>query len=242
MKHPVLTLPLLLLLLCTGCGTTAKFVYPDQMSALVQVDSAPVHKLKVAVTPFDDERSAENVSGTLFLYLIPLMPYSWVEYDRPDAARMFLSIAEYEFTPSEDLAKAAALSLRRSNLFEDAFFTFGGEKSNADLVLSGKIKSTKYLGRLITYGLSFEGPLLWFFGLPCGTSDNTLALQLQLRRNGKIIWDYTYDRTSGLVQGLYYSFGRDCLDYSTLMRECMNEAILDLNKHLRDHPALLKEQ
>ncbi len=239
MKHTLLSI-LVLPILLTGCGTTAKFIYPDKMSSLVQVDSAPVHNLKVAVTPFDDDRNADNTAGTLFLYLIPLMPYGWVEYDRPDAARMFASIEEYSFTPSEDLAKAAALSLRRSNLFKDAFFTFGGEKEKADLVLYGTIKSTKYLGRIITYGLSIEGPLLWFFGLPCGTSDNTLALQMQLRKDNKVIWEYTYNHTLGIVQGFYYRFGYDCLGYSKLMQDCMNNAILDLNKRLCENPGLLK--
>jgi hypothetical protein len=78
-------------------------------------------------------------SGTLWLYLIPLMPFGWMECDRPEAARMFLTIVEFDFTPGEDLAKAAAYSLRRSNLFKDAFFTFGGGKDKADYILTGKI-------------------------------------------------------------------------------------------------------
>ena len=68
------------------------------------------------------------------------MPFGWVDYNRPDAARTFLTVNEFAFTPSEDLPKAAALSLRRSNLFSDAYFTFGGEKDKADFVLCGAIK------------------------------------------------------------------------------------------------------
>ena len=224
--------------LISGCGTTAKFVYPARMDGLVRVSSVPVVDKKVAVTPFDDYRNADNSVGTCFLYLIPLMPFGWVEYDRPDAARMFMTIGEFEFTPSEDLPKAAALSLRRSNLFKDAFFTFGGEKDKADLVLSGEIKSTKYLGHVWSYGLSFEGPLLWFFGAPCGNSENTLSLYMTLKKKDKIVWEYTFNRSQKIWQWLYYRFGHDVLGYSELMQEAMNEAIIDLAARLRENPKL----
>lgn len=223
----------------TGCGTTAKFVYPAKMSNLIQVGTSPMLEKTVAVTPFDDDRHADNTMGTVFLYLIPLMPYSWVEYDRPDAARMFMSIDSYDFTPAEDLAKAAAVSLRRSNLFKDSFFTFGGEKDRADLVLYGTIRSTKYQGRIYSYGLSVFCPLLWLIGAPCGNSENTLEMQLELRNKNKIIWEYTFSRNTVIWQWSYYRFGHDCLGYSELMQDAMNEAILDLSKRLRDNPSLL---
>lgn len=230
-----------LALLLSGCGTTAKFVYPARMDDLVQVASAPAHNLTVAVTPFDDFRNQDNTSGTFFLYMIPLMPFGWVEYDRPDAARLFVSISSYDFTPAEDLPKAAAVSLRRSNLFKDAFFTFGGEKDRADLVLHGKIRSTKYLGHVWSYGLSVYGPLLWLFGAPCGNSKDTLSLQFELTRKGQVIWDYAFDRTDSTVQGLYYYSGHDCLGYSRLMQDAMNQAITDLARRLRENPDLLKD-
>jgi len=71
------------------------------------------------------------------------MPFGWGEYERPDADRMFNWIAEFDFDASEDLAKAAAYSLRKSRLFEDAFFTFGGDKENADYLLEGEMISMK---------------------------------------------------------------------------------------------------
>jgi len=240
-KNLLMLLAAVLAAFLSGCGTTAKFVYPARMDDLVQVASAPAHNQTVAVTPFDDFRNQDNTSGTVFLYMIPLMPFGWVEYDRPDAARLFLSINAYDFTPAEDLPKAAAVSLRRSNLFKDAFFTFGGEKDRADLVLRGTIRSTKYLGRVWSYGLSIEGPLLWLLGAPCGNSENTLSLQFELTRKGKVIWDYTFDRTDSTVQGLYYYYGHDCLGYSRLMQDAMNQAITDLARRLGENPDLLKD-
>jgi len=225
----------------TGCGTTAKFVYPGKMNSLVELDSAPIHPQKVAVIPFDDCRNDDNQMGTIFLQYVPLMPFGYVDYDRPDAARWFVSIDRFEFSPSEDLAKAAAVSLRRSNLFEDAFFTFGGEKANADLVLEGKIISTHYYGRLFSYGLDFAGVYLWILGAPCGTSSNRLALHLTLKNKAKkIIWEYSFDRDDYLTQWLYCRLGHDAKSYSVLMEQAMNEAIRDLDSKLKNNPQLLK--
>lgn len=228
-------------ILLTGCGTTAKFVYPNKMNSMVEVASAPVYKQKVAVVLFDDGRDAENQMATTFIYLIPLCPFGWVNYQRPDAARGFMSIEEFQFTPSEDLAKAAALSLRHSNLFADAFFTFGGEKNNADLVFEGKIISTDYTGRVFSYGLSVVGPLLWVVGAPAGTSLNRLTLAFTLKNKAnKIIWEYSFDRDDYIVQWLYYRMGRDVTMYSILMQQAMNDAIADLTAKLRANPQILK--
>ena len=153
---------------------------------------------------------------------------------------MFLTIESYDFTPGEDLPKAAALSLRRSNLFSDVFFTFGGEKDRADLVLSGAIKSTNYQGNMWSYGLSLFGSIPWFFGLPVGNSQNTLMIEFQLKKKNRIIWEYSFARSHRIWQWLYYRMGHDVLGYSELMQEAMNEAILDLAARLRDNPASLQ--
>lgn len=228
-----------LVLLLAGCGTTGKFVYPARMQDLVRLDTKPIYEQKVAVLPMDDYRGDKNTSGTLFLSLIPLVPYGWVEYERPDAAKMFLTIAEYQFSPSEDLAKAAALSLRNSQLFRDAYFSFGGEDDRAVLILKSEIHSTKYYGRFWSYGLSVVGIDLQLLGVPLGDSQNTLILTFALYRKDKRIWDYKFDRTSSVWQGHYYNCGDDGKAYAELMQQAMNEAILDLQKKLRENPKLL---
>lgn len=226
-------------LFLSGCGTTAKFVYPAKGSNLVNFPDGPIYDKKIAVTPFDDSRGDTNSAGTIFLYLIPLMPYGWVEYERPDAARMFLTIAEFDFTPSEDLAKAAAYSFRRSNLFKDAFFTYGGEKDKADYLFHGEIISTKYDGTMFSYGLSIYGPIFHYLGLPSGRSYNVLTLNLKLTdiKSSKILWDKNYDKAYAIMQGLYYSFGDDIKGYPKLMQDIMNDAITDINKTLRKESA-----
>lgn len=228
-------------LILTGCGTTAKFVYPDRMNNLIQVASAPAFPQKVAVTPFSDARNNDNQYATLFLYAVPAWPFGWVDYERPDAARGFVSIESFDFTPSEDLPKAAAFSLRQSNLFADAFFTFGGEKDRADLILEGKIISTTYHGRILSYGLSIAAPYIWLIGAPAGTSLNRLALHLTLKnKRGRIVWEYTFDRDDYITQWIYYRMGHDVRMYAKLMEQAMNEAITDMSSKLSANPNLLK--
>jgi hypothetical protein len=217
-----------------GCGTTAKFVYPANVKDIRHITDTPFKQSKVAIIPFKEKRGDENDSSTYWLYLIPLMPYGYGKYERPDAARMFNTISEFEFDVSEDLAKASVYSLKESGLFQDVFFTFGGEKDKANYLLEGEILSTNYEGKLWTYGLSVYGPLPWFFGLPAGTSTNELDLVLKLTnlQTNQVIWKKQYKKEISITQGLYYKFGHDVRGYSYLMQDSMNDAIDDMQKVL----------
>ncbi len=235
MKNTVLVLMLLLATASwAGCGTTAKFIYPADSKRLTHFSDRPGYDKVVAVTPFEDMRGDSNEAGTVFLYLIPLMPYGFVEYERPEAARMFNSINEFDFDASEDLAKATAYSIRKSGLFSDAFFTHGGDKDKADFLLEGKMLSTTYQGTVWTYGLSVFGPLLWFIGLPAGTSYNEMILALQLtdRATGRLIWEKNYDKNTKITQGLYYAFGHDVRGYPELMQTILNDAVEEIAREL----------
>jgi hypothetical protein len=235
-----LAYPLTLLgiaIICSGCGTTAKFVYPADPAKLARLSEKPRYDKAVAVLPFEELRGSKNSSGTIWLYLIPVMPLGWCEYQRPDAARMFVSINDFQFDPHEDLAKAAVTSLQQSGLFKDVYFTYGGEKANADLLFTGEIQSTTYKGAIYSYGLSVEGPLLWLIGLPAGSSLNDLVLKFELKdaRTNEKLWEHTYSGEKKVIQGLYYHFGYDVLGYSELMEDMMNEAVGDMDKSLQGH-------
>jgi hypothetical protein len=231
--HPIILLGIAVI--CSGCGTTAKFVYPADPTKLAHLSETPRYDKEVAVLPFEELRGNKNSSGTYWLYAIPLMPCGWCEYQRPDAARMFLTIGEFQFDPHEDLAKAAATSLQQSGLFKDAYFTYGGEKANADLLFTGEIQSTTYKGAIYSYGLSVEGPLLWLIGLPAGSSIDDLKLKFALTdaRTNEKLWEHTYTGEKKIIQGLYYHFGYDVMGYSELMEDMMNEAIVDMDKSLQ---------
>ena len=180
-------------------------------------------------------RTDKNQSGTMFFYLVPLMPFGWIDYDRPDGARMFMTIAEFDCDASEDLAKAAAFSLRKSGLFQDAFFTFGGDKEKADYLLEAELFSSHYKGTLYSYGVSVFCPYLWFFGLPAGSSYNELTMTLTMTdlSTGRPIWEKKYDVNRKTIQGFYYNWGDDVRAYSGLMQDIMNDAVKDMNREFQ---------
>ena len=140
------------------------------------------------------------------------------------------------------LAKAAALSLRRSNLFQDAYFTFGGDKDRADFVFHGDIYSTTYKAEVYSYGLSIAGPYLWLVGFPSGTSTNQLKVKFYMtRKNSRdIIWQYSFEGEDYITQGMYYRVGEDVKMYVPLLEKALNAALIDLYKQTQLNPALLK--
>lgn len=224
----------LVIFIFTGCGTTAKFAYPADARDLVRLSEQPVYDKAIAVVPFEEWRGNTNQLGTAFLYLIPFMPFGFITYERPDTAQMLLTVSQFEFDPGEDLARAAAYSLRRSGLFNNAFFTYGGERDNAQLLLEADILSTLYKGHTYSYGLSVFGPMLWFIGLPAGRSQNKLVLELRLidLESRERIWNKRYHKDWKRVQGLYYRMGHDVRGYPYLMQEIMNDAVREIHREL----------
>jgi hypothetical protein len=169
----------------------------------------------------------------MLLYLIPLVPFGFVSYERPEAARMFNTIGKYEFEVDEDLAKAAVRSLEQSGLFKRVYFTFGGDTREADYLFEGIARRTHYDGKMITYGLSLYGPLLWLLGLPAGISGNDVELSFRLLDHDlNEVWSYSSEGRESITQGLYYNYGNDVLGFATLMEQAMNGALRDLSQHL----------
>jgi len=84
------------------------------------------------------------------------MPFGYSGYERPDAARIFNTIARFDFDPSEDLAKADAYSLRESGLFKDAFSPLAATRIRLNYCLRGKycLLHTKEGSGLMAYQFS----------------------------------------------------------------------------------------
>jgi hypothetical protein len=225
---------LALALLVGGCDTRAAFSY--HLSPRVSADGAPL-PLKVAVLPFRDMRGEKNTNAVL-LYLIPLMPYGPINYDRPDAANGFLFHSAYNFRPSEDLAKAAVEELQQNQFFSEVFLTQREHEPGVDLILSGEIAEARYDGKLISYGLSVEGPLLWIFGLPAGTTHNGLVLSMELKRasGGERVWSHKISGDWGKTVGLYYNWAADFDGLPLILKEGLHEGMMRLANDLQAKP------
>lgn len=217
-----------LLMTLIGCNTHAKWTYPLNPDQLYQAaESRP--DLTIGVLPFREARPVKNQAATFLLYMIPLVPSSSVHYERPEAAKMFNTIAEWEFEVDEDLGKAAARSFENSRLFGRVYFTLGGETREADYILRGTAHRSYYEGTIYSYGLSVFGPLLWYVGLPAGSSINQTDFEFELLdKSNRVVWSYRTSGSHKITQGIFYNWGNDALHFASLMEDAMNEALMDL--------------
>ena len=88
----------------------------------------------------------------------------------------------------------------QSQVVRRAYFTFG-DIGDADFILTGTARRTRYYGRLFSYGLSVYGPLLWIVGLPCCTSENLLMIELTLTDpDGEQVWTYSFENSESVTQ------------------------------------------
>ncbi|OGX23574.1 MAG: hypothetical protein A3J51_01240 [Omnitrophica WOR_2 bacterium RIFCSPHIGHO2_02_FULL_45_21] len=194
--------------------------------------------LNLAVVPFAEKRGKLKSYGSVYKYLIPLLPYGTIRYERPDEAKMFNIQNEFEFNMSENLLEILITAVRNSSLFGEVILTTTPLASRADLILSGDIHYTLYEGKTYSYGISFLGPALWCLGLPAGSSHKRLNIELYLKKidTGEVFWAYNLNKEKTLVQGLYHNWGKDVNSFANLMQEGVKEAIASLRSRLSHIP------
>lgn len=217
------------LFLLNGCASQRSWTY----KAEPYVKATPILNKSVAIPPFSDQRENEN-SNFAMMYLIPLMPFGWQDLNTPEGVQMHMNSGLWIFRPNEDFAKAAAEELNNTCMFREVFFTH--RPSDAELTLRGKIISTKYDGKMITYGLSVYGPLLWLVCFPATYVENSLALQLELveTKTNEVFWQQTFNKNQSHVS-VIYALQPDFM-YDELLKEVMKEAIPSLRSKLSSLP------
>ena len=195
----------------------------------------PIINMTLSVPPLIDSRVYENDSMR-YIQIIPLMPYGWQELSRPeDEVYHFLSNIWY-WIPNEDIAKAIAGELNGTNIFKDVFFPY--ELSEGELILQGTINSTKYEGKLFSYGLSFYGGFLHLIGFPWMSIENELNLTFQLKSANKesILWEKSYsEKQSDLIwvtPPRWFLILNDSSDfnYPSLLKKIMARVVNDLKQ------------
>lgn len=216
-----------------GCATRGAFVY----SPLSQFKETKKFPARIAVKEFLDKRGNDNKDYTM-LYIIPLVPYGIEKYNRPEAGGRFITQSAYQFRPSEDFAKAMVMDLKASNMFEEVFYSEREHPKDVEFILEGTIISTNYEGKLISYCISFFASYLWFFGLPVGHSINEVNLDIRLvtAKEGKIIWQNSYDKQTSQVGGLYYNLYQYCKGYPKMIEEINRDVIVSIEKELINKP------
>jgi hypothetical protein len=208
-----------------------------------QIGERPLSPARVGVVPFEDRRPERN-SDLRLLYLIPLYPIGTFEYDRIEKGASFLSHSAYQIRPPEDLAKAVLAEVEAANLFAEAFYTEREHEPGVQYLLRGVVDEFHYDGKIISYGLSAYGPILWVLGLPAGTTTNSLRVGLELLRasDGEVLWrSEPFSAEKGLTTGLYYNWGREFDAYPQMMGDADRAWIGELADFIRGHPALFQQ-
>lgn len=214
-------------LLEIGCSSARTWTY--QVAPFT--DRQRSMEKSLAVPPLNDLRRPENDNRVL-MYLIPLMPYGWQDLEQPEGVNIHITSGLWQFKPTEDIAKALAAEIHSHNIFRESFFTF--RESDADYVLRGSLTSTKYDGKMFSYGLSAYGPVLWFVGFPSGSLMNRLAFKLELveRQSNKHIWeqDYSFDYDAGVFW--LYSMPENFY-YDKALKQLVPKILADLEASIK---------
>jgi len=205
----------------SGCATQKTWSYAPEP----RIASEPSIDMAVAVPPFEDRRQNVN-KNMLLMYMIPLMPYGWADFQTPEGIQMHVSSGLWQFRPTDDFARAVAQEIDNARIFRETFVS--NRASEGDLVLIGEIRSTRYQGKMISYMLSVYGPLLWFIGFPAATTSNELEIHLRLVKTpmDPPLWEHTIRGELSDLSFLYVM--RPDFRYDELLKNGLREAIQSL--------------
>ena len=210
-----------------GCSSARTWTY--QVAPFT--DRPKSIEKSLAVPPLNDLRRPEN-NNNLFIYLLPLMPFGWQDFEQPEGVSRHILSGLWQFKPTEDIAKALAAEIHSRNIFREAFFTF--RESEADFVLRGSLTSTSYNGKLYTYGLSVYGPALWFIGFPAGSVTNQLSIKLELieRNSNRRIWEHDYSFVYDAGVFWLYASPEDFY-YDKVLKQLMPGILADIEEAVK---------
>jgi len=206
----------------TSCANQKAWVYSGNQYTAMEVVSK-----KAVVIPFEDARQNDN-HNYFALYMIPLFPFGWQTFTVPEGSQMHMNSGLWtNYKPTEDYAKALASDLKNLNYFEEAYFDF--KKGDSDYIFTGKILNTDYHGKIISYGLSVYGPLLWFFCLPSSYITNNLEVELNCTdaHSGKVLFTKIYKSPEYSEVSIIYALQND-FNYAAMLKDIYKEFINDL--------------
>ena len=242
--------------LLTGCTNVATFDYAAA-GAMTKFQEAGTASKTIAVLPFLDQRGTKYFDpmqsgqaaahpagdhGSFYLGFIPLIPAGFVEKEEPENSEDFVSLGRFHFDLPNDLANAAALSLKTSNLFAGVTKANSMEQAKADYLWRGIVTNTYYSGSIYSYCLTyFASPVLWVLGAPYGTSENEFWVRFELveRASGNVVWAHDYRGRDYIHHWIYARIGKDTSLYPQLMKQAMNGALWELSKKL---PSLTRQK
>lgn len=240
---PILAVAACIAVLAAGCSNTSRFNYSAAYGAMPMltplpgdpsVGVLPAQDSRDAATYPDDDNANESL-GSYYLGMIPFMPFGWRTMRHPEQSGEFATLSQFDFNPSEDLAEAAALSLKASRLFSRVQRVRDPRRSNCTYLWRTNLRSTHYRGFLITYGITYiAAPFLWLIGFPDGLSCARLDVDFELveRASGRVVWTFRNDLDDSIWHWMYARIGADADLYARMMKYALARSLTDLaNKY-----------
>src|SRR5712692_6349191 len=118
---------LAMLAVLSGCATQRAWVYAPTLPRV----PGGMRPERTVVLPFRDGRQNVN-SNRLALYLIPLFPFGWADFEVPEGEQSHVGSGLWtNYKPTEDYPKALAEEFRNAGLFRESYFDF--KEGDADL-------------------------------------------------------------------------------------------------------------
>ncbi len=101
------------------------------------------------------------------------------------------------------------------------------------MMIRGQIINTNYHGKLISYGLSFYGPLLWYFCFPASYVENDLEVKLTCMdsKSEKVIFTKNYKAPTYSAVSIIYSLSSD-FNYADMLKGVYGEFSQDIRANL----------
>ncbi len=241
--HKACGVLMILSLTITGCLGSRDWIYPPPPGKTYLNIPAP-EKVdgSLVVVPLDDKRDTE-VREQYWATVIPFVPYGGTAYDRPEAISNPEPVDEVSFAPSRDFARAIADEIRSTEIFSSVTFVDRDEPvPPSDFVLQGRLYSTRWERNVSTYLFGPVGTIFWAAGLPLGTTETEMELDVQLTQAGKpndVLWSFAMEFEAQERDGLYYGLEDSIRNYPKALQDGLRLAISDLVEKV---PARLKRR
>lgn len=216
----------------TGCLGSRDWMYPPPPdNAYLGIAADQKVPGSLVVLPLEDKRGSE-VREEYWTAAIPFVPHAVATYDRPETISNPEPIDEVSFAPSRDFARALADEIRKAEIFSSVTFVDHEQSAPpSDFVLQGRLYSTQWERRISTYLFGPFGTLFWMAGLPLGTIETEMEMDVRLTQTGKpgnVLWSFAMEFEEQAVDGLYYGLEDSVMNYPKALQDGVRLAINDL--------------
>ena len=229
--HKAFGVLLVVSLTITGCLGSRDWNYPPPPeNAYLDVSADQKVDGSLVVVPLDDKRGTE-VREEYWAAVIPFTTHATAVYDRPETVSE-PAADEVTFSPSRDFARALAEEIRKTNIFTSVTFVDKDQPlPPSDFVLQGRLYSTRWERNISTYLLGPAGTVLWFAGLPMGTTETEVEVFAQITRAGEpdnALWGFAMEFEAKETESIYRGLEDSVTNYPRGLQEGLRLAIEDL--------------